>query len=717
MSDVADVNLTVTGATGTISLSAGSHTGALIDLQARTVATPFSSSSFIPATVDAGKGGSAAVTASGNVNLNAKGAVTLNAGASGDLTITAGNRLASRAVASASSGGKATVNAQAGTNINGGTVTLTAGDNISITGASNIVQSAGVHAKRNGVAAITAQDGTTIVSKGALNVTAGHNLTIYGGGTNSSSGLAARSASVTASSGGAHATLTVTDGVRLTAASIGLKAVTGDVSIYAAASAGKSAVVHAGARNDEAVLNVDDGIAINATGAITAKAGGSLSIGGGAFTGKFARVTAGSLAAASMDATAGVDIKAGGLFKAKALNGDLSISAGFAAGFAASASAHGRGTAAFNADSGVNITAGAINLSAASVATAASPGNGSLFIGGGKAAGFAGGAFGNSSGHAAYSAVSTVNLDARGAIAISAKAGNLTLRAGGLGFSQNALFTSAGSAMHASADSGAVAKATTDSSINIQAGGGLGLNAKGNIEVSGGYGEFAIVNSILGSASVALNSGVNLNAKGALTATAGGNLTLHGGSEAGIGADMFLTTPTSAGTLPPGVINGSVNSGVSLSAGGAVTLTAGGNLTVAAGNGETLAVGKARLFPLSPSTSSVIFMGANQHSWGGGSANLSADLGVAVTAGTSLTVTAGAAGTGSLQVLGLGKNPGSSQGFKNIVSVRGGSSHAVANLSLNGNATLTAGTDMLHQRGGQCLHRGRHHLQRACRLQ
>ena len=205
----------------------------------------------------------------------------------------------------------------------------------------------------------------------------------------------------------------------------------------------------------------------------------------------------------------------------------------------------------------------------------------------------------------AYSALSAVNLSATGAITLAAKGGDLVVRSRGEGFQQNQLNSDASGALHASGSGGGVAKAAADSSVNLTAGGALGLSAKGNIAVSGGYGEFAIVNAILGSASAALNGGVNLKAGSTLTATAGGALTLQGGDEAGIAAQQLFQFPTSLGTPPPGVVNGTVNTGVSLMAGGAVTLTAGGNVTVAAGNGETLAVGKIRSFPPSPSTSAV----------------------------------------------------------------------------------------------------------------
>lgn len=526
-------NLTVTATGGTITLSAGSHKGAAINVRAAGVGEFSFSSAPRFAGANAGVGGSASLNLVGNTNLSAKGAILVNAGVSGNLLI-APSALDMADGQVDASGGKATVNAQSVVNIAGGSVTLTAGHDITVTGASEVARGTGpsshflthVEADNGGIANMNVQTGVKITTAGAFTATAGSSLDFVANG-QSSDALTAASATVIASHGGAQATLTATNTIQVTAATVALTATAGSMVIAGGSSGGERAHILAGARS-RATVNVDDSVNLTATGNFTAKAGAKMFIAAGA--------------------------------------------------------------------------------------------------------------------SAAHSA--SMNADNRG-----------------------------------------IAKLSDNASVNIKAGGILTVAAGGDLDVTGGDRASPSINAQSGgSGSAAVNAGVNLSAGKSVAITAGGNLLLKGGGSAELLADEFFGASSHFSPAPKGKVKGTLNTGVNLTAHSSAALTAGGNLTIAAGDGETVAVGTFREHVPHGSGS-----GLAGDSWAGGSANLNANVGAAVTVGKNLTLTAGKAGAGSLQVLGLGANPHDGSGIENIVSARGGSSRAVANVTMTGNALVTAG--------------------------
>ncbi len=701
----ADINLTVTAATGTVTVSAGKHTGARMDVRgggSLADGEPTAPMSFSHFVNSAGKGGSANANISTDLNVTAKGAIGFNAGAAGTLAVGPAGRDGSGETISAFNGGKAATTIQNVVSLNGGSVTFTAGNDINIFGASDAGHRTHVAAQSNGVASLKATDGLVINTKGAFTANAGNSLVVTTNGSSTGAGVGSF-ARVAASYGGATATLTATDTIQINAGTVSLKggaAGHGRVAISAGSLIGAAANVFAMTRNDKATFNVDGSVTVNATGNFTVSAGYGLHIGGGGNAGgpsssgfNHGHVSAGTssnalhipstLATATMTVNSGVTLKAGGALNLSAVQVQISAAGGVGQSLDVFAARHG--------DVAQATLTGGINLSAASILINAKNG---IFIGVDEMAGHRASVGASNGGQASLVATNGVNLSATGAITLlghDASSDSVVIRAGNGAFNNGT--------PRAQDFGGGQATLQLNSGVGVHAGGSLSITAKnGGVEISGGYGALVSAAAFSGSATANVNANVSVTAGRALTVNAGrGSLTVRGGGRAGLVAD--LVPSDNFGTLdggthshtppePAGTVTGNLNTGVVLTAGGNVSLTAFNDVVVAAGAGETLAVGTIRKFVGTPSTFG--------NSWGGGSANLSANVGAAVTAGRSLTVSAGVGtgGSGNVEVLGLGRNPGQSQGFYNIVSVRGGSSHAVANVSLAANAALTAGSNI-----------------------
>ena len=550
LSELSDLNLKVTGATGTITLSAGKHTGASLAIHSGRPGQFLSSSSLSAGFgAVAANGGVAAATATGNVTLSAAGALALNAGIGGNLALKGGGNIASSAFVLASgSKAKATATASAVTSLSGGTVTLTAGGNISLAAAHDLAGFAGVHGVNGGAAALTAQSGLKIATPGAFTATAGSNLKITGNGSNgthASYGSVGHRADVTASFAAAQATLTATDTIQIAAAAVTLKASNGSLSIDAGGFTAASAHVDAAAHGDKATLSADDSVTITATHNVIAT-GANISVAGGA--GDFSKsmnVFAGSGATAKLAANSGVNIRAGGGLALTATGtGNLNVHGGN--GLLASVEALGGGLGSAVINAGVALKAGT---------TATLTAGGSL------------------------------NLLAGGQVGIAAD-----------------LFHSAGGSTVL--PPGTV-KGTLNTSVSLTAGGSAALLAGGNLAVAAGAGETLTV----GTRRLASSSGgsthdghvwgggsANLSANLSATVVAGKNLTVSAGT-GGTGSLQVLAlrkNPLEGSGFKNivSVAGGSNHAVAKLTLNGNATLTAGGNITVNAAGNASIAGGE-----------------------------------------------------------------------------------------------------------------------------
>lgn len=683
-----DVNLNVTGATGTITLNTGKHKDAGVDIYTGSQIGDGASSPSHHAYASAGRGGSANVTVSTDVNLTAKGAITLTAGAaSAGIYIVDGGYDADRVEVFASSGGKATANIQAMANINGGSVTLTAAGNITITAASGVAEQAGAIARLGGNATLDVLAGTKITTKGAFVAVAGSEAVMLVNGISHSASLGDNGVAF-AFSGAAHATVSGVDDLQITAGSVSITATKGLLALAGASDVAESAHVAAQTKNDVANFSAVADLDITTTGAITLVAGKQILIVDGNDLGNSAGASAGTGpfgpgsyrgATANLTAESAINLKAGGAFTAAA-GSSVKLSNGRDTGESAHVLALGPTQVAK-----ATITGG-ISVTAASIALT---GGDSLLIQGDSITGLDAGVIGIFDARASFTANAAIALNATGNVTLTAKTGRIEIDAG------NGAFTHGGIEALASG-SGAQANALVNSGVSIHAGGNLTVNAKkGAVSISGGNEIFGSVAGIDASASLTLDANVNLSAGKNLSLTAGGgNLTIKGGDAGGLVADVLPSHSFGPSGVSAGVAIGVLNTGVTLTAGSNATLTAHGNVTVAAGAGETVAVGKYHKFSSGGGiVGSTSYVAGN--SWGGGLASLSGNDGATVTAGKSITVTAGTGGSGNIVIQGLGQNPGQANGYFNIVSVRGGSSHAVANLTFDGNAALNAGSNIV----------------------
>ena len=695
------------------------------------------SSAFVVAT---GAGAKALFNGDATVAVSAK-SVLLSAASS--LAVEGGSSVAKRAFAGASLGGSAAMTAKAGLTLKAtsGTLTATAvgGDMLIAAGGSDVGKDASVGAFRNGIANLTADDTTLLSGTTGVKFTAGNNLTIAGaGGDDDGSG-----ASASASFGGKA---TLTDNTVLTISTP--KAFTakagGQLSIEGANSLGHSAAAQA--LHKGAVANIVDNGQVNITAATVAlSASGTIGVFGGAFAASSASAYANFLGSANINANAAVNITGKSNVSLKLLGtgsgGGIGIGGGISAAWHATASAdtHG-GKATITGVGDVNIKATAAG--APITITNGAHNSASIFIGGGShvaSSAFAGASF---AGSAAVNASANVNITAPGSLTITAgNHGNLAILGGSnagafafefAGSSGKAVINAnagvnltavagavnataggdvmvaggAGSESFLSADAvvvasgvGAVADYTAKSGVSISAHTSMTLTAGGALTVAGGdfkdAREFAVSN---GAASVNMDASVALKALTTMTISAGtGDVTVRGGDEAGILGNLFFS-PSNAIPSIGGDLKGTVNVGTTISAGADVTLKAGGDLTVMAGAGEVMNVGGIRI------NGGLAVIGDR---WQGGTASLSGNDAVSVTAGHNLTLTAGAAGAGDLAVMGLQPNafllsfsPSSFLTIANLVAVRGGSSAAVAKVTFDGDATLSAKNDIIVSANG-----------------
>jgi filamentous hemagglutinin family protein len=631
-------NLNVTGAGGTITLDAGKHTGAAINVRSGTAGNfDFSGSTPLFAGASAAVGGSASVNFLANTNFTAKGAIAFNAGASGSLLIAPeGGDMEDGHVRGI--GGKATANAQSVVNIAGGSVSFTAGDGITVTAASGVARGTGpsshfltsVNAQAGGTATMTVQTGVKITAAGAFTATAGSSVDFKDNGTNSDA-LTAASATVAASHGAnATATLTATNTIQVNAATIALTAKAGDVIIAGGSSGAVDAHVAAGARNEKATLNVDDSVNLTATGNVTIKA---------------SRQHHGTGSTATSDA------------------GSITIAAGNSAGNDAFAGAANHGVAVLSVIAGANVKAGGkLTLTAA----------GDLDVLGGNRVAPA--IIAQSSGSAKATVNVGVNLTAGKTAALTA-GGSVDIEAGGS--------VGHGSPGSLRGHSHGIATETVNTAVSLQTGGSLTIAAGNDLGILGGSSiELLPVASSGGVVSVNVNTGVTVKTGGnlSLTATAG-SIAVRGGGSVEYLADFASVGPSSHSLGAPGKsVKANLNTAVDVEAAGSATAVAGTNLLISAGHGALLAVGKFR-------DASGARTGT---SWLGGSASVDANLSATFKAGKNLTLTAGKGGTGSLAIDAM-QGFGPSASVVNAVSIRGGSSHADAKFNVDGDALVQAG--------------------------
>jgi len=690
-----------------------------------------------------GAGAKAILNGDATVAISAK-SVLLSAASS--LDAHGGSSVARFAFAGASLGGSAAMTAKAGLTLKATSGTLTAhagGDMLIAAGGTDVGQSASVDAFRNGIAKLTADDTTLLSGTAGVKLSAGGDLSILGAAGERDGASAGASASFggkatltdnttltittpvafTAKAGGqlsieganslgfraaaqalhrgAAANIVDTGQVNITAATVGLSA-SGSIGVFGGAFAASAASAYA---NFGGSANVSANAAVNITGksGVTLKllgtgSGGGIGIGGGFAA---AGVSGSSHAAASADTHGGkatitgigdVNIKATAAGAPVTItNGahnsaSIFIGAGSHVASSAFAGASFNGSAAVNASANVNITApGTLTITAGN--------HGNLSIVGGSNAGAFAFDFAGSSGKAVINANATVNLTAV-AGAFKATAGGDVVVAGGGG---NQSFLSAATVVASGAS--AIADYAVHAGVNISAHTAMTLTAGGNLTVAGGGAkdafEYAVFNGV---ASVNMDASVALKAITTMTiSAAAGDVTVRGGDQAGILGNLFFS-PSNAIPSVGGDLKGAVTVGTTISAGSNVTLKAGGDLTVMAGAGEVMNVGGLRI------NGGGVTIGDR---WKGGTANLSGNDAVTVTAGHNLTLTAGAAGAGDLAVLGLQPNnyllsfsPSSFITLGNLVAVRGGSSAAVAKVTFDGDATLTAKNDIVVSANG-----------------
>ncbi len=179
-------------------------------------------------------------------------------------------------------------------------------------------------------------------------------------------------------------------------------------------------------------------------------------------------------------------------------------------------------------------------------------------------------------------------------------------------------------------------------------------------------------------------------------------MNIHGGDLVDIEADALTGLRSGSVHYTAGKFTGSCNAGVNIKSAGDVKLTARtvvipssgsipsqtifGDMNIRAGQGEDLFVGIVHI----PSHSGSASIG---NVWHGGTVTVSGNASVSITAGGALTLKA----DHDLNVGGMAAGhvgPSSSLAVVSQATVRGGSSHAVANVTLLGAVTLTAKTDV-----------------------
>ena len=481
----------------------------------------------------------------------------------------------------------------------------------------------------------------------------------------------------------------------LQAASVTITAAASDF-MSGGAFGAQGAKAQAQGSGDKAIVSVHNGLTVKAAGAITL-AGSDIFIGAGPGNASSARVRAsGGFASASLAVDKSVHFTAGGAFAATA--GRVDIAALGSNSHLSLVQASGSGAKAkLDVTSSVGVTAQTLTLTATGPAPVGSAFTGSVHIAGGHNP--TGKTVALDGGSAATNIDDSVNLNATGAVTLTALHGSVAVFGGEGDFGVGSL-----QSVQAYGGSAGTAKASlvAHNGVTIN-GSSLTLKAGTKVNIVGGSGVAAGLKASYGGSAVAnLDASVKLNAGAnvSLTATQG-NISIGAAAVNGLLVDVdtsIVHNSSTAGSIgagkPGGIVNGTLDAGVTLAAGQDVNLKAGGKVQVATGAGETLAVGtlRKRFITTASSVATGSFTKYYGDAWGGGSAHLDADLDATIVAGRDIKVSAGA---GGIVVQGLAMSPLQQQGLENVVSVRGGSSAAVASINLTADASLMAGRDIV----------------------
>jgi hypothetical protein len=510
--------------------------------------------------------------------------------------------------------------------------------------------------------------------------------------------------------GGGTATLTATAGVHVTATKGSVALIASAIGSSHFGSASRGVQIKGGSG---AAANIDISAAAGGKATVTAAAGVTVTAGdgifmegefnkvqiqGGDFVGGSASVNAlAAGAAATLTANASVTLTAAdgvGIGSSANPVGRLSIAGGQFVGGQSSAVIHrefafGKGAkTTINDNAGVSITTTATNKKDATVGDMSIAAL-TADIGGGLGVGSSGHIFGLSSGNVTANYNAGVTLKAASNLFFSDE--TITLHGGDRG---------GGSAR---ASNHGVVSVTGVSALNITAGKAFTIGANSVAIQGGNSAGFAGAGVDGGTATEKLDQSVNITA-GTVSATAGnGALFIQGGNSHFIGADSFPSGNSTAVHYTAGKYTGSFNAGVNIKSAGDVTLQASGSSSsglpgqvgISAGKGNAEFVGKIQ----------TVF-GTQGVTWQGGTVTVSGNAGVAIAAGGALHINT----QKDLTVAGMFAHNiphfsssgaiTSSTIVANQGLVGGGSSHAVAKVSLLGNVSLTAKTDVDLNIGG-----------------
>ncbi len=345
LTTTATANVLVTGAGGTITLSTGKTTDALVYVGG-------SSNTGSAMHAKAVKHGTAAATATGGATLNAKGAVSLSE-ANGTMSIVGAfsdNGFGMNA--SASTRGKATAIANTDVSITGASVTLTTGGILKVMSArEDVGNDLGANAKTGATAnvALNAQATLTALT-GALSLTGGSMKVLAAGGTVGSL------AEANASHAGARAIVAL-DAHTLLSGATGVSLVTTATDMVLAAASDGAPGTHAtivALNGGHTSLTEDVGLSIVTGGAFKASAARNLNVFGASDLGRRAHVRGSSSGVATVSFEGALNITAKSILLAAAKT--LEIHGGDSAAFSAQVTGS-HGSAAVSADASVNLVA------------------------------------------------------------------------------------------------------------------------------------------------------------------------------------------------------------------------------------------------------------------------------------------------------------------------------------------------------------------------
>jgi filamentous hemagglutinin family protein len=617
--------------------------------------------------------GSASAQIQDGAAIQASKAMTITAGASASVIIEGGLGAASHAVVTASIG-KAKLDVESNVTLQAATVTLTAGSFVTLEGGGHVGQSGHLGGFTGGSESFTAHAGVKVLTTGALSVKAGANILLTANSSGGSGTLGGNFLEFLGSGGGGnHAKADLGDALDIEVGSATLKA-SGQVALVGNFHAAESASVDAGENGDSAAFTADSRVDLDAKGAISITAANAVFSGGGS-GGQMGLHATHANAHLAVSVDSGVGVNAGGALTVKAgsilIGGGSNVGAALAVAAGTSAASSHDVSAKADIFGGVDIYAASITLTA----------TGSLILTGGGGAGQSVQVVARHGG-AQVKISSGVTLEATGAMTLTA--GSLSIEGDGVPFGQ---------APDVEAHDTGIASLQLDASVGLDAA-TVALKTSGSIHIFGGSQMKAQLNANGGTASAQLHGGVGITATKTLTMTAGGDLIVHGGSDLQIKEQVGGLGGTSHSSAIPagsgaGKTTATADVGVDLQAGTDMTLKATGDVSVYAGDTLLLAVGAYAQH----GSAGVEFIG---NLWAGGTANITADDHAGLTAGHNLSITAG----GQLLVQGAGPATSASIGTE-LLSVRGGSSHAVGSVQFNGKATLTAGNDLtLAAKGG-----------------